>query len=116
MKSIFFIIAGLIFNAVLSVSYRIYNYSKFHDADKLADLIGQSVMGVVLFILAYFVFKNRKWAVVASLIYGIVFLLVTPLYTWKILLPSSPGFFDHFENIAYTLGLILIVAASYATL
>ena len=116
MKPIFILVAGLIFNATISVVYRIYNYSKFHNADKLADLIGQSILGIVLFIFAYFVSKNHKWAVVASFVYGIFFLVVTPLYTWKILLPSSPGFFDHFENIAYTIGLILIVVASYVTL
>ncbi len=59
MKSIFFVVVGLIFNAVLSVVYRIYSYYKFHNTDKLADLIGQSIMGIVLFIFAYFVLKNH---------------------------------------------------------
>ena len=106
-------VLGLITNALISITYRFY---KWLQMGNLEDLIGQTGLGIIILVIACFCWKGRPWALVGTLIYGIFFLIVTPLYTINILLPSNPGIIDHAENVVYTIILVIVIIFSYKSL
>jgi|Deesub1362A_J573_1020465.scaffolds.fasta_scaffold02605_6 Ca2+/Na+ antiporter len=104
---------ALVVNALISIAYRFF---KWIQIGNLGDLIGQTALGVIICLFAYFCWQKRQRAFTAAAIYGVFFLIVTPLYTINILLPSNPGIIDHLENIIYTIILVVVVIFSYKSL
>lgn len=82
----------------------------------LGDLLGQTMLGVIICLFAYLCWQKQRWAFIVATIYGVFFLIVTPLYTISILLPNNPGIIDHAENIIYTIILVIVVIFSYKSL
>ena len=106
------LIAGLLFNACAGLGYRVYRLTK---GGPIADVIGQSILGVVLAALAGVLVAGAGWARWAALVYGLLFgVVVMPLWVLAVLIPLGPRAIDYAFTASYWVVLAAIVVAALA--
>jgi hypothetical protein len=102
----------LIVNAVAGLSYRVFRLSR---GGPRADVTGQAILGAVLVFLAVGVALEWEWPRWAALVYGALFgVIVMPLWTVAVFIPTRPGPVDKAFTIIYWAALALIVIAALA--
>ena len=103
---------SLSLNAVLGFGYRVYRLTK---RGPLADVIGQAILGLLLIALAVAAAAGQGWTRWPALAYGAVFaLLVMPVWTLAVLIPSRPALPDYLFAGVYWLALVAVVVAALA--
>ena len=106
------LVGALASNAVIGVAYRVYRRSK---GGPKSDVIGQSILGLLLAAVAIGVAAEADWLRWASLGYGILFgAAVMPVWVLAVLIPLRPRAIDYAFTALYWAALVVIVVASLA--
>ncbi|MGH2734068.1 MAG: hypothetical protein ACRDKZ_00700 [Actinomycetota bacterium] len=104
------LIACLALNAVLGFAYRLHRLSR---GGPLYDVVGQTVLALLLGGLALSLSWGAGWPRWVALGYGLLFgLVVMPLWVLAVLLPMRPGRIDYGFTAVYWAALGLIVASA----
>lgn len=103
---------ALIANALLGVGYRVYRLTK---QGPVADVVGQTILGIVLIGLAAADLADQSWARWPALGYALLFaVIVMPVWTLAVLLPMRPRALDYAFAVVYWILLIVIVVSAVA--
>lgn len=106
------LIAALLFNAATGLGYRVYRFRK---GGPKSDVVGQSILGVLLAALAAGLAVGGGWPRWPALVYGLLFgVVVMPIWVLAVLIPLGPRAIDYAFTAAYWAMLILIVVAALA--
>ena len=106
------LVVALGLNAVLGFGYRVFRLTK---GGPLGDVIGQSILGLLLVGLAFGVAAETAWTRWAALVYALVFgVIVMPLWTLAVLIPMKPQPLDYAFTGVYWISLVVIVIATLA--
>ena len=106
------LVAVLSLNAVLGFGYRVYRLTK---GGPVGDVVGQAVLGLLLGGVALAVAADQQWARWIAVAYGLVFgLVVMPVWTLAVLIPSRPARIDYAFTVVYWGGLVAILVSSLA--
>ncbi len=101
------LVAALSLNAVLGFGYRVYRLTK---GGPVGDVVGQAVLGLLLAGVAVAVAAGQGWARWLALAYGLLFgVLVMPVWSLAVLIPSRPERLDYGFTAVYWGGLVAIV-------
>jgi len=104
------LVVCLLVNAFAGLSYRVFRLRR---GGPRADVTGQAILGAVLVLLAVGVGLGWDWTLWAALGYGALFgVIVMPLWTLAVFIPTRPGPVDKAFAIVYWAALTLIVIAS----
>jgi hypothetical protein len=103
---------ALAVNGVAGFAYRVYRLTK---GGPMSDVIGQGVLGLLLFVLAERALANVEFVRWPAGIYGLVFgLIVMPIWVLAVLIPQRPGAVDYAFTALYWILLVVIVVAALA--
>lgn len=104
------LIAALLVNAAAGLGYRVYRLSK---GGPKSDVVGQSILGVVLVGLAVALAAGAGWPRWGALVYGLLFgVVVMPIWVLAVLIPLGPRAVDYaFTAVYWTLLALIVVAA-----
>lgn len=103
---------ALLVNAGAGLGYRVYRLSK---GGPKSDVIGQSILGLLLLGLAIGLFAGAGWPRWGALAYGLLFgVVVMPLWVLAVLIPLRPRAIDYAFTGIYWAMLVLIVVAALA--
>ena len=106
------LVAGLLFNAASGLGYRVY---RFRMGGPKSDVVGQSILGILLVGLAVALAEGAGWARWPALAYGLLFgVVVMPLWVLAVLIPLGPRAVDYAFTGVYWIVLALIVVAAVA--
>jgi hypothetical protein len=104
------LIAGLLVNACAGLGYRVYRQSK---GGPRSDVVGQTILGGLLVVLAVALVTGAGWPRWPALVYGVVFgLVVMPLWVLAVLIPLQPRAIDYAFTAVYWVVLAAIVIAA----
>jgi hypothetical protein len=103
------LIAALLVNAAAGLGYRVYRYAK---GGPRSDVVGQSILGVLLAGLAAGLAAGAGWPRWGALVYGLLFgLIVMPLWVLAVLIPLRPRAIDYaFTGVYWTVLALIVVA------
>ena len=108
----FVLVTALAVNATLGFGYRVFRLTK---GGPLGDVIGQAVLGAILFAMALGVAVGVGWVRWVALAYALSFgLLVMPVWVLAVLIPLPPRSPDYAFTVAYWLDLGVIAIAAVA--
>lgn len=106
------LIAGLLLNAATGLGYRVYRLAK---GGPKSDVVGQSILGVLLAGVAAALVAGAGWPRWAALAYGLLFgVVVMPIWVLAVLIPLRPRAIDYAYTGVYWTVLILIVVGALA--
>jgi hypothetical protein len=106
------LVTALAVNATLGFGYRLFRLTK---GGPLGDVIGQGVLGAILFAMALGVAVGVGWVRWVALVYAVAFgLVVMPVWVLAVLIPLPPRPSDYAFTIAYWLALGVIAVAAVA--
>ena len=106
------LVTALAVNATLGFGYRLFRLTK---GGPLGDVVGQAVLGAILFAMALGVAVGVGWMRWVALAYALAFgLVVMPVWVLAVLIPLSPQPPDYAFTIAYWLDLGVIAVAAVA--
>ncbi|HVF53440.1 MAG TPA: hypothetical protein VNC78_07490 [Actinomycetota bacterium] len=103
---------ALVVNALAGFGYRVY---RRRHGGPVADVWGQAVLGVVLLAIAGGVAGAIGWARWVAVGYALLFgVIVMPLWTLAVLIPSDPRALDYWFTATYWAALATIAVAGIA--
>lgn len=106
------LVAGLLVNAAAGLGYRVYRFTK---GGPKSDVVGQSILAVLLTGLAAALGAGAGWPRWAALVYGLLFgVVVMPIWVLGVLIPLPPRRIDYAFTAVYWAVLALIVVAAIA--
>lgn len=104
------LLISLAISAALVSGYRIYRLSK---GGPLADAVGGAILATMLIAIGVLATAGAGWARWPALGYAILFgLIVMPIWTLAVYIPSRPGTLDHVFTGAYWLSLVAVGIAA----
>ena len=106
------LVAGLLLNAASGLGYRVYRFRK---GGPKSDVVGQSILGILLVGVAVALAEGAGWARWPALAYGLLFgVVVMPLWVLAVLIPLRPRAIDYAFTAVYWTVLALVVVAALA--
>ena len=101
---------ALIANGAIGLGYRVYRRTK---GGPIADVWGQTLLGVLLAGLAIGIVAGAAWLRWPALAYAVLFaLLVMPVWVLGVLLPMQPRALDYTFTVVYWALLLVIGIAA----
>jgi hypothetical protein len=106
------LVGALALNAALVPVYRVYRLTK---GGPMVDVVGGSILGGLLALLALATAAEWAWARWGALSYALLFgIIVMPLWTLAVLIPLRPRGPDYAFTAVYWISLIVIGIAAIA--
>lgn len=106
----YLLVGALAYNAVAGFGYRVYRLTR---GGPMNDVMGQALLGVILAALAVAVATGQEWSRWVAFAYALLFgIVVMPVWTLGVLIPSSPRAIDHAYAVTYWAALGSIAAAA----
>src|SRR5919106_3709743 len=106
------LVGALALNAALVPVYRVYRLTK---GGPMVDVVGGSILGGLLALLALATAAEWAWARWGALSYALLFgIIVMPLWTLAVLIPLRPRGPDYVFTVGYWVSLIVIAIAAVA--
>lgn len=104
------LVAALLVNAAAGLGYRVYRLSK---GGPKSDVVGQSILGILLSGLAAGLALGAGWPRWGALVYGLLFgVVVMPIWVLAVLIPLRPRAIDYaFTGVYWTVLVLIVVAA-----
>ncbi|MFP5298963.1 MAG: hypothetical protein ACLGHL_08260 [Actinomycetota bacterium] len=100
------LVISLAISAASVFGYRVYRLSR---GGPLADAVGGAVLATMLIALGVLESAGASWARWPALVYAVLFgVIVMPIWTLAVYIPSRPGALDHAFIGVYWLSLVAV--------